>query len=254
MENNLCFISTGNLAGFYTLRVLVNDYDGQGRACIKDEYVKNLSTDKEKALIEAQAFAEENGFILMNDANFDLIEIKRMKHEDAQRKLNEERERAEKQKTEKREYLQKIMAELVFINGRYSGKYVYDVFAIDPGYVYYLNGLWHDQLSNNSEHINIHLAHKWITENNIKSEFIGKAGEIEEFELVYNSRFTVEGRFVSVRHTCSSGNNLVMFNSVAKGFMNLEPGDRFKVKGNVAHLENLKGNNVTYLNKPKIIK
>jgi hypothetical protein len=254
MENNLCFISTGKLSGFYTLKVLVNDYDGMGRACIKEEFVKNLSTDKQKAMIEAQDYAEKYDLILMNNPDFDLNEIKRMKHEEIERKIKEEKDRVEREKIEKREHLEKIMRDSVFIHGRHSGKYIKDVFEIDPGYVYYLKSKWHEDLSNHSDHINIHLANKWITENNIKSEFVGKDGEIQELELTYNSRFTIEGRFVSVRHTCSIGNNILMFNSVAKGFMNLEPGDRFKVKANVSHVQNIHGNKVTYLNKPKMIK
>jgi hypothetical protein len=253
-KSSSCFISTGSLSSFYTLRVFRLDYDGRGRAYNREVFVKNLSTDKVKALEEAQTYAEENDLILMNNPDFDLNEIKRMKQEDSQRRIKEKREKEEREKAEKNEAFEKTIKSLIFINGKYSGSRLEEVFKKDPGYVYYLNGLWRSNLSNCYENINVHIAHRWITENDMKSEFIGTNGKLEEFELTYNSQFELYGRFLTIKHNCSLGGNLVMFNSSAKGFMELKSGDIFKVKGTVSHYNHSNGNKITILNKPKIVK
>lgn len=253
-NSSYCFISTGSLSSFYTLRVSSLDYDGRGKAYKREYFVKNLSTDKEKALEEAQSYAEKNDLTLMNNPDFDLNEIKRMKQEDIKRSIKEKQEKEEKERIEKQEAFEKTIRSLIFINGKYSSLTVEDVFKKDPGYVYYLNGLWHDNLSNRYENINVHIVHRWIAENDVKSEFIGTNGKLEEFELTYNSQFQIYGRFVTIKHNCSLGPNLVMFNSSAKGFLELKSGDTFKVKGTVSHYTHSNGNKITILNKPKIVK
>jgi hypothetical protein len=95
---NYYYISTGDLNGFYTLKHCFNEivyvrsgnYNETGgvesQAVERDWFIKNLSTDRDKAIAAAHAWCDENGVPNTPvrrrfNADFDLDEIHRLKQE-----------------------------------------------------------------------------------------------------------------------------------------------------------------------------
>lgn len=254
MKIKSCFISTGSKIGFYTLRILVEDYNMVGKLVIKEEFVKNLSTNKEKALKEAIQYALENDIDLIDSSDFDLNEIKRMRNEEKERLIKEKQEEETRLKIQQEEYVANFIQESVFLNGKYSGETVSEVFKKDAGYVWYMKRQWHENLKNVHEHLNIIIAHNWIKQNNIADpDFIGNNGDIVELKLTLNSTYIPDGRFFTIRHYCSSGKDIVQFNSTSKKFKELNPGDVFIIIGTVNHHLDYEGNKINIIKNPKRI-
>jgi len=90
---NYYYISTGDLNGFYTLKhtftetcYTQSEAGIEAYAVERDWFIKNLSTDRDKALAAAHAWCDENGVantpsLRRFHANFDLDEIHRLKQE-----------------------------------------------------------------------------------------------------------------------------------------------------------------------------
>jgi len=135
---NYYYISTGDLNGFYTLKHKFDEviyfrsegYEQSGavesQVVERDQFIKNLSTDKDQALVSANAWLDENGveFRLRRlDIDWDLSEIQRRSEE----ALEAEREReAERIRTTD-------WSILPF--GKYAGQNLRDLVTTDPEYV-----------------------------------------------------------------------------------------------------------------------
>ena len=135
---NYYYISTGDLNGFYTLKhrfdetiyVRGEGYEQTGaveaQIVERDQFIKNLSPDKDQALVAANAWLDERGVEPRRrrlDIDWDLSEIQRRSAE----ALDAEREReAERIRTTD-------WSILPF--GKYAGKSLRDLVTIDPEYV-----------------------------------------------------------------------------------------------------------------------
>lgn len=135
---NYYYISTGDLNGFYTLKhrfdeviyVRSEGYEQTGaveaQIAERDQFIKNLSTDKDQALVAANAWLDEHGVEPRRrrlDIDWDLSEIQRRSAE----ALEAEREReAERIRTTD-------WSILPF--GKYAGQSLRDLVNTDPEYV-----------------------------------------------------------------------------------------------------------------------
>lgn len=135
---NYYYISTGDLNGFYTLKhrfdeiVYVRsegyEYSGavESQLAERDHFIKNLSTDKDQALIAANAWLDEHGVEPRRrrlDIDWDLSEIQRRSAE----QLEAARER------EAQRILSTDWSILPF--GKYAGQSLRDLVTNDPEYV-----------------------------------------------------------------------------------------------------------------------
>jgi hypothetical protein len=135
---NYYYISTGDLNGFYTLKhrfdetiyVRSEGYEQTGaveaQIAERDQFIKNLSTDKDQALVAANAWLDEHGVDPRRrrlDIDWDLSEIQRRSAEalEAEREREAERIRATD------------WSILPF--GKYAGKSLRDLVTTDPEYV-----------------------------------------------------------------------------------------------------------------------
>jgi hypothetical protein len=125
-------ISTGDKAGFYTLRAFgvrsrhVRTEHGVESECDDASvYIRNLSTDREQALAAARSYLAKNypGARFSGVVNFDLDEIHRISREESER-----RAAAEAARIASTDFS-------VFQGGKHAGKTVAAVHAEDPGYV-----------------------------------------------------------------------------------------------------------------------
>lgn len=239
------FISTGALVGFYTLNINVVE-----EGISKNTFIKNLSTDKNKALSEALEYSKRFSIPLISDADFDLNEIKRKTREEAERA---EFEKIERERIEKETYAKEVLDAVtgkVFIGGKYAGISVSKVFETDPTYILYLADQYNEKESNCKEKINYRIAHNFCIENNVgKPEYIGVNEEKIEIEVVLRAVTIKEGIYPSWKYICTNGINTIMFNTNSKKFASLNVGDTFKVSGKVVHLGFDK--KINFINKPK---
>lgn len=260
-ELQYLFISTGDKFGYYTLRGMYKCRvvtDGVAHIILKEEFFKNLSTDKAKAESLAQEYADYYETRFVGNAEFELNEIKRaaasMKQEERAR---EERARAEIDARIEAEYTRSVN-QGVFIAGKYIGKTAAEVCAIDKNYLFWVA----DQMPEGSTektqfNVNCTLAQNYIKENNLQaSDFVGVVGDSVELELVLSGSNWISGQFPTLKFNAQDSNgNMVCFFSVAKGFQALKPCDTFKVKALVReHYTNRSGVKSTTLNKPKLQK
>lgn len=71
-EKKFTFISTGDKKGFYTLRVYGNNrINGKNASA----FIRNLSTDKDKAIIKARLLSEELGLPLNEEIDSSLTKL-----------------------------------------------------------------------------------------------------------------------------------------------------------------------------------
>lgn len=139
-------ISTGDKAGFYTLRAFgvrtrytQTEFGTESESDDTSVYIRNLSTDKEQALESAKAYlskhypsARFNGVV-----NFDLDDIHRISREQA-----EARRAAEAERIASTDFS-------IFQGGKYAGHSVNDVLAEDKGYCEWFSGnLWYKDSDN----------------------------------------------------------------------------------------------------------
>ena len=73
-DKKFTFISTGDKKGFYTLRVYGHNRTNGKNA---SAFIRNLSTDKDKAIAKARLLSEELGLPLNEEIDFELNEIAR---------------------------------------------------------------------------------------------------------------------------------------------------------------------------------
>lgn len=140
---NYYYISTGDLNGFYTLKhrfdeivyVRSEGYESTGAVeatlVERDHFIKNLSTDKEQALVSATAWLDEHSVEPRRrrlDIDWDLDEIQRRKAEDLQAERDREAERI------------RTTDWNILPFGKYAGEDLRNLINTDPGYVKFVAG------------------------------------------------------------------------------------------------------------------
>jgi hypothetical protein len=132
-------ISTGDKSGFYTLRAFGNkkvytktEFGVEESSEPASVYLKNLSTEKEKALKSARRFLSSRfpaeSVVFRGVVNFDLDEIHRISREESER-----RAAAEAARIASTDFS-------VFQGGKHAGKTVTEVAAEDKSYLIWFAG------------------------------------------------------------------------------------------------------------------
>lgn len=250
------FISTGDKTAMYTLRVMclcTVTVGGENFKEMRDYYIQNLSTEKDKAEQKAGELSALLNLEFRGNADFDLSEIRRNRDSMAAEK-REAAERAHNERlaawdAERSEQLKAGM----FLVGKYVGSTPADVAAIDLGYV-----LWIAKEVDASGKLGIsaRIAAEWIEANNIQAPgYIGEVNATIEVTATLKRVFWTQGQFPTLMHiaTADSGEEIVFF-SVAKAFKEIEIGQRFCIRGMVKdQREGWGGSKQTVIGKPKLI-
>ena len=252
------FISTGDKVAMYTLRIMyelpVHTNCGL-RMILKDYFVQNLSNDRETAINKAIQILSEQDLELNSDADFDLNEIKRARSEERQ-EIEEAIKKAEIERKEKIDqfFLESVRSD-VFLCGKYVGFNVNDVACKDIHYLFWLASQEVSAQKSKFD-INIEIAKKYITNNNIELPgFVGSIGDEIQVELTLKSVYWTQGQFPTLCYSCvTDDNKLVKFYSMAKAFKELKESEKFRVKAIVKHHNEHNSNKVSILNKPRMAK
>jgi hypothetical protein len=140
---NYYYISTGDLNGFYTLKhrfdeivyVRSEGYESTGAVeatlVERDHFIKNLSTDKDQALVSATAWLDEHGVEPLRrrlGIDWDLDEIQRRKAADLQAERDREAERI------------RTTDWNILPFGKHAGEDLRNLINTDPGYVKFVAG------------------------------------------------------------------------------------------------------------------
>lgn len=135
---NYYYISTGDLNGFYTLKhrfdeviyVRSEGYEQSGaveaQVAHRDQFIKNLSTDKDQALVAANAWLDEHGIETRRrriDIDWDLSEIQRRSAEAIEAANEREAERI------------RTTDWSILPFGKYAGQNLRDLAITNPDYV-----------------------------------------------------------------------------------------------------------------------
>jgi hypothetical protein len=139
-------ISTGDKAGFYTLRAFgvrtrytQTEFGTESESDDTSVYIRNLSTDKEQALEAAKAYLSKHypSAPFRGVITFDLDDIHRISREQAE--ANRIAEAARIASTDFS----------IFQGGKYAGQSVNDVLAEDKGYCEWFSGnVWYKESDN----------------------------------------------------------------------------------------------------------
>lgn len=139
-------ISTGDKAGFYTLRAFgvrtrytQTEFGTESESDDASVYIRNLSTDKEQALEAAKAYLSKHypSAPFRGVITFDLDDIHRISREQAE--ANRIAEAARIASTDFS----------IFQSGKYAGQSVNDVLAEDKGYCeWFSNNVWYKDSDN----------------------------------------------------------------------------------------------------------
>lgn len=125
MENFRYYIVPGAETKMYTLRVRYDDkiyFDGESTPVIRDEYIRNLSIDKDRAVLKARAFIGDATLLSDTDNLEDLEEIRRREAAEvaAAREAKEAEERAERE-SKINQLVDYIVTTKVMPFGKYKG-------------------------------------------------------------------------------------------------------------------------------------
>ena len=261
------YIGTGELTGFYTLRRVTYSTNPNGGFFYRDDYVKNLSTDADKADDLAKQYAARTGCLLTGYADFDL------------------RAHTNNELLNKR-VIAFIKERQIFSFGKYRGRTFSDILESDPQYMYWLKS---EEVNTKVKQYTFKLTCVAIQElcsegalvipepvvepvvEEVKkpSEYIGTVGEKIELELTVVFRKHVDSAF--------GGTNMLIMvddnDNVVKTFTNASwlyeeiedetgfytrhkviKGDRIKIKGTIKkHDNSYKDEKATILSRPKLI-
>lgn len=266
------FISTGAKSMMYTLRVhclCERVINGVPYQYTSSYYCFNLSTDKETAIERAARYVADcgGGLPFSPDVDFDLEDIKRANAEENERRLAEQ-EAYERSRTEAiaREVAKYETTNTILI-GRYAGKTPAEVFELlDIGWLTYASKLFADDVVDGSKSlgdarsapalITCRLVRAFLATVDITSNYIGVVGDMFDGEVTlsrvnaYQTNYGWNWMYICFYN----GFNVIKFSSTAKGFKDLEIGQKFKMVGTISDHSTYNGQKNTSINKPKIKK
>lgn len=252
------FISTGDKTAMYTLRIMFRCtvvIEGVRGTEMRDEYIQNLSNDKETAEQKARYMSEKLELPFKGNADFDLNEIRRSREgEAAARREAFEREARERAEAWEAQKVEDINAG-VMLMGKHIGKTAAEVAETDKAYLFWLAG---EIEASGKLGICAQIAAKYIAETNLQLPgYVGVVGEaIELVDLTLKRAFWTQGQYPTLMHVCEAvtGEEIVFF-STAAGFKAIEIGGKFSITGTVKdQREGWGGTKQTIINKPKLPK
>jgi len=283
------FISTGDKAGFYTLRVVVPKYVG-GQWIDGSDYLCTLSTDWDAAVQKAREYLREHypdADTKLYGDEFKLHDIQRRKSED----LAAEREAAE-QAAIQREYTRAAENRLAIATAFRDERITFGKFgpqgtgrgmtfkaAADQHIDYCrwirskaeeiafdLNADKHPQMLNRLEVCAVAFV-RWaeyhgidLSEPEVSSIHVGTEGEKVEMwltvERIKDSHFTAPNGATSYSwmHFCKdAAGNVISFKTGSQTFDDVQTGDTIKVKGTIKSHSEFKGIPNTWLGRVKCV-
>lgn len=258
------FISTGDKTAFYTLReggdltVLVNNVYV---TYFHTYHIQNLSTDRDTALTKGNEISEHLGLPFKPNADFDLNEIKRRSHEEAEAHRRAEIEAEEARRTEAAELYEAAKTDGLLLVGKYISKTAEEVAEIDPDYLYWMAAEADPEAVRFSKfNASALIAKKWADANPLPiSEWVGEEGTKVEFEGRLTKTVDINGMYPTTlfRFVTEDGNVIIIY-STAKKMNELEAGDTVKILATVkkhdrSFYEPHGNNKVTVLNRPKVL-
>lgn len=263
------FISTGEKIAMYTLRVAgtaVLMICGERSVINHSYYIRNLSTDREKALSVGAEISGLLGHPFKPNADFDLNEIKRINAEESkERREAIERDIRERTEAAITEY-KGDLDEGILLIGKYVGRSVTEVGENDPEYLRWLAGNA-EEYSETDESIyyskfnaSALIALKWVRDNpRPTSEWIGNVGDKIEFTAKLTKIVDINGQFpTSLFRFVNNEGSVITTYSTAKKMEELHVGDEVTIKATVKRHENsvyeeIDNDKVTIVNRPKVI-
>lgn len=258
IENLYTFISTGDKTAMYTLRVMtrVHSQNAYGAfSYTNPEFIKILSNDKAKAETLAQEISDNWGVPFKGNAEFELNAIRRERDELKAEQIAEiERNEARRIQDQKDEYA-RIINEGILTVGKYAGKTVEEVYAIDIAYVFWLAGTADAEQS--MFNVSAHLAAKYIADNEIQMpDHVGSVGDVIEVSLLVRNSTPFEGMYgTSWVMTCTdSDNNVYTFFTTSRKLLAYESGSTMKVKATIKEHSFYRNFPQTLLKAPKLVK
>lgn len=261
-------ISTGDKTAFYTLRVVGTaiGINANGRYAFNHSYfIRNLSTDREKALETGTYYSEQLGYPFKPNADFDLNDIKRRRSED----LVAEREALERYERERTEaavadYDRDVTAG-VLLMGKYADRTIEEVAETDPDYLYWLarEAVEYSESETvfyNKFNASALIAKKWADANPRPiSNWIGEVDEKITFTAKLTKIVDINSFYASTlfRFVTDQGNIVVMY-STAKKMYELNKGDVVTIQATVkshdnSMYEDVDNSKVTLVKRPKIL-
>lgn len=257
---SLLVISYGAEVKMYTLRVCYQEQRwtrGEGGTPIPyvanvNEYITNLSTDSDKAIAKAKAYAAETGTKLdISGATMSLTEIFRRNSEEekANKKAREEAyaKLAEQERVEQEKKDAELVEQAVFFKGKYSGQTPAQVAEVEMSYLEWAVKNMDD-------------VHKKIIINadvlpKYTDEYVGEEGDAIEIKVTLITAFWTNGMYPTLMNKCvDSEGNRINFFSQAKWVKELEDGDTFTIKGTIKSHDSYCGEKSTIIGRPKLVK
>ena len=260
------YISTGSLTRMYTLRIVyeANEVvDGVLSITTSAEYIRNLSTDYDKAIEKAKGILAMMGVKFSDNGEFSLDEIRRRKADEL-KALNDAREYEEKILDIERYKLfasevEEYISNGVVVGGKYNGLTVDEIADRDVGYIRWFLSAFKEAKSS-AHFANWKMFNKWADDNLYDSEWLGNIGDVIELELTYVRGVSFNSPFgynaVGWMHFLEdSKGNLVKMTSTAKFIMDLEDGEKVKLSATVKkHDVDWVDAKVTLVSRPKKVK
>lgn len=259
-ENNRYYISSGEKNMMYTLRRRFDEWVSMSSSdsvmITRDNYVRNLSIDANKAIEKAKLFIKDGAILLSNSDNLeDLEEIRRRESEE----IKKERERREAQYEIEREsrnnnYQNTIIYEQKMPFGVHCGKIIN---TLPKGYL-----LFWIEFDNEDDDVVIDCLQKYIISHfpelaNIpkpNGNYIGNPKERMKFTATLVASFGFDGYYGWVniaKFVTETGESLTYMGG---NDIDLDIGDKMTFKATIKKHEEYKGEASTYINRIKEIK
>lgn len=260
------FISTGELTRMYTLRIVYEAFevvDGILLTTTYPEYIRNLSTDYDKALEKAKGILAMMGVKFSDNGEFSLEEIRRRKSDDILRE-KEELEREEKILEIERYKLfssevENYIGDGKIVGGKYNGMSVEEIADVDVGYIRWFLSAFKEAKSS-AHFANWKMFNKWADDNLTESEWIGDIGDVVELNLTFNRCVPFQSSYGYnqtgwIHFFEDENSNLIKTTSTSKFIMSLNEGDKIKVTATIKrHDVDRLDSKVTLIVKPKLVK
>ena len=259
------YISSGNLNRMFTLRIVYEAYDYVNGVCkvtTSSDYIRNLSTNYDNALEKAKGILSIMGIKFSENGEFDLDSIERKKSYDILPDENVEYKEVIQEINRLKQFADEVelyIGDGKIVGGKYNGMTVEEIANIDIGYIRWFQSTFKDAKKSH-HYANWKMFNQWADENLFESEWIGSVGDMIEVDLKYIRSSSYKSSFghntVGWLHFFEdNAGNLIKISSVAKFIMELESGEKLKIKATIKkHDIDWMDSKVTVLNRPKKVK
>jgi len=265
------FISYGEQCKMYTLHEVFHTekvVNGHTVKTTDSRYVRNLATDRDRAIEKAIAYAASRGidYISTDGARKELYEIERHRSDE---RLRMKAEAEQQRRLEEERHINELLVVFdsqfqseAFTFGKYTGKRFADVMKADSGYIRYIvenSDLPHDIPKNlndicaNSLHSYV-LKHGYPARPEDDSVYVGTKGERIELTVKVTKKMSFDTNFgiKTMYHFMDTDNNVfVTFYSGSS--WNLNIGDTATIKGTIDKHQEYDNVKQTHIKRVKVL-